>query len=128
MLQHSASAEKLERVRKMSFERTFGKWSVGYEEGESRLSLRRQDASVEMSVGLTMSVGDQSWSVKEPMDAAIIRKRFSRIGNPPIRTHCSTIGGDMAMNETTVTAKKTADESHRWQSFSKAYYMFTFAY
>ena len=57
----------------MSFERTFGKWSVGYEEGKSRLSLRRQDASVAMSVGLTMSVGDQSWSVKEPMDAATER-------------------------------------------------------
>ena len=70
MLEHSAGAEKLERVREMSFAKTFGKWSVGYEEGKSRLVLRRQDASVEMSFGLSMAVGDQTWSVKDPMDAA----------------------------------------------------------
>jgi hypothetical protein len=73
MLEHSAGAEKLERVREMSFAKTFGKWSVGYEEGKSRLVLRRQDASVEMSFGLSMSVGDQTWSVKDPMDAATER-------------------------------------------------------
>ena len=54
----------------MAFERTFGNWSVGYEESKSRLSLRRQDASIDVSLGLSMVVGDQSWSVKEPMDAA----------------------------------------------------------
>ncbi|MBP5671867.1 MAG: hypothetical protein J6X49_05720, partial [Victivallales bacterium] len=57
----------------MAFAKTFGKWSVGYEEGKSRLVLRRQDASVEMSFGLSMAVGDQTWSVKDPMDAATER-------------------------------------------------------
>ena len=73
MLQHSASAEKEEKVREMSLAKTFGKWSVGFEEAKSRLTLRREDVAVELSFGLSMSVDDQTWSVKEPMDAVASR-------------------------------------------------------
>ena len=53
----------------MSFKETTGKWSVEFKSGDSRLVLRHDEAEVEVSGTLSMAVGDNTWSVKEPMDA-----------------------------------------------------------
>ena len=61
----------------MSFKKATGNWSVEYESDKSRLVLRHEKCEIEMAVTLSMTVGDQAWSVKEPMDA--VKQRLALV-------------------------------------------------
>ena len=61
----------------MSFKEATGNWSVEYESDKSRLVLRHEKCEIEMAATLSMTVGDQAWSVKEPMDA--VKQRLALV-------------------------------------------------
>ena len=61
----------------MSFKEATGNWSVEYESDKSRLVLRHEKGEIEMAATLSMTVGDQAWSVKEPMDA--VKQRLALV-------------------------------------------------